>query len=61
MKKLKEFKAAGRRFHKLIARLERWCGFEYHFNGTVSSPNWSGYKMRKSNGDFVIHLFRKQS
>lgn len=59
--KVKELKAAGRRFHKLIARLERWCGFEYRFDGTVHSPAWSGYKMRLSDGGFVIHLFRKKS
>lgn len=60
MKRFKEITVnRGRRLQRLVSRLEKYAGFEFRFDGTMHSPTWSGYKMQRSTGEFVIQLFRR--
>ena len=43
---------------KNIDRLRKWAGFELHFSGGMSNPNWSGYRMTsRDSGAVIIHLW----
>ena len=60
MKRFKEITVArGRRLQRLVSRLEKYAGFEFGFDGSMHSPIWSGCKMQRSTGEFVIQLFRR--
>lgn len=43
---------------KNIDRLRKWAGFDLHFSGGMSNPNWRGYRMSSQDGGAVIiHLW----